>query len=293
MKLITMEKVKYFVSDKIIEITSRESGNDNVDFVVRESSKFSGIKTKSISNKSNRKRYILHVSIPDASRKEIRDKIKETVRDCLQQMEKFSCTSALLPVFGCMTNKISVQESFKIMMGEIISSWGQMKNLGNIIVILPENSFERCEKVATEMLQHLVRKIFRNTYPASDTIIKKDGGVVLIYRKNPPRGWAIPGGFINYGESAEDAAIREAKEETGLDITNLNLFGVFSDPQRDPRFHTLSIVFVADGRGKIHPGDDALKARVFYRDGLPEDVVFDHREILKRFFQSNVNLTKV
>lgn len=89
---------------------------------------------------------------------------------------------------------------------------------------------------------------YRNPLPTVDVIISHDGGVVLVLRKNPPAGWAIPGGFIDYGESAEDAAIREMKEETGLDIHNLELFTVRSDPGRDPRHHTLTVVFTAEAR---------------------------------------------
>ncbi|MEK7850204.1 MAG: NUDIX domain-containing protein, partial [Candidatus Omnitrophota bacterium] len=82
-----------------------------------------------------------------------------------------------------------------------------------------------------------------------DTIIEVEGGVVLIKRSNPPFGWAIPGGFLDYGESLEEAAAREAKEETGLVVTNLKQFHTYSDPVRDPRFHTISTVFICQAKG--------------------------------------------
>jgi ADP-ribose pyrophosphatase YjhB (NUDIX family) len=117
-----------------------------------------------------------------------------------------------------------------------------------------------------------------------DVIIECEGGVVLIERKNPPLGWALPGGFVDYGESLESAAVREAKEETGLDIELRRQFHTYSAPDRDPRHHTITTVYIAGAEGKPRGGDDAADARVFSRDTLPEPVVFDHKEILNDYF---------
>ncbi len=125
----------------------------------------------------------------------------------------------------------------------------------------------------------------RNPIPTVDIIIEINDGIVLIKRKNPPPGWAIPGGFIEYGESAESAAIREAKEETNLDIYELRQFHTYSDPKRDPRFHTISIVFIAKGKGIPRAKDDAIEIGIFTKDSLPDDIAFDHREILSDYFQ--------
>jgi len=125
----------------------------------------------------------------------------------------------------------------------------------------------------------------RNPFPTVDIIIEVDNkGIVLIKRKNPPHGWAIPGGFIDYGESAEDAAIREAKEETSLDVELLRQFHVYSAPDRDPRFHTISTVFIARGRGIPRAADDAQEIGIFTKENLPEDIVFDHKKILDDYF---------
>jgi ADP-ribose pyrophosphatase YjhB (NUDIX family) len=120
---------------------------------------------------------------------------------------------------------------------------------------------------------------FRNPVPTVDVIIEYEGGVVLILRKNPPPGWALPGGFVDYGETVEAAAMREAKEETNLDLAGLAMFSVYSDPARDLRMHTITTVFVAQGCGLLKGGDDASKARVFALDHLPE-LAFDHAKIL-------------
>jgi len=125
----------------------------------------------------------------------------------------------------------------------------------------------------------------RNPVPTVDIIIEITGKIVLIRRRNPPHGWALPGGFIDYGESAEAAARREAREETGLDIADLKQFHCYSDPARDPRQHTISIVFSARASGQPRPGDDAAGLRLFDPTALPEDIAFDHRQILTDYFR--------
>ena len=128
--------------------------------------------------------------------------------------------------------------------------------------------------------------VYRNPIPTVDIIIKVHGGIVLIKRKNPPYGWALPGGYIDYGESAENAAVREAKEETSLEIEDLRLLSVYSAPDRDPRHHTISTVFVATGLGLPVAGDDAAHISVFPLTELPPELAFDHRRILDDFLMS-------
>lgn len=117
-----------------------------------------------------------------------------------------------------------------------------------------------------------------------DAIIETEGGIVLIKRKNPPYGWAIPGGFVDYGETIEDAVCREMKEETGLDVNLVRQFHTYSDPKRDPRHHTVTTIFIATAQGRPKADDDAEEAEVFTRDALPEDIAFDHRQILEDYF---------
>ncbi len=130
-------------------------------------------------------------------------------------------------------------------------------------------------------------EVYRNPIPTVDIIIETDyREVVLIKRKNPPYGWAIPGGFVDYGESLEDAAIREAKEETNLDIKQLRQFHTYSDPHRDPRHHSISTVYIANAKGVPQAKDDALEIGIFNESNLPEEIAFDHRSILKDYFRS-------
>jgi 8-oxo-dGTP diphosphatase len=124
-----------------------------------------------------------------------------------------------------------------------------------------------------------------NPLPTVDVLLHVPGrGVLLVERRNPPPGWALPGGFVDAGETVEQAAVREAREETGLEVELTGLFGVYSDPGRDPRRHTLSVVFTAQARDldRLAPGDDAGEARFFPLDALPE-TAFDHGRILGDF----------
>nr|WP_326491573.1 NUDIX hydrolase [Desulfolithobacter dissulfuricans] len=127
--------------------------------------------------------------------------------------------------------------------------------------------------------------VYRNPVPTVDIIIETGEGIVLIERGNPPFGWALPGGFVDYGESFEEAAIREAKEETGLEVVLVRQFHTYSDPKRDPRQHTASTVFIATADGTPRGGDDARQAKIFTRDRLPP-LVFDHGQILSDYFSN-------
>ena len=125
----------------------------------------------------------------------------------------------------------------------------------------------------------------KNPSPTVDIIIELGGGVVLIERKNEPFGWAIPGGFVDYGESLEDAAVREAQEETSLNVRLKCQMHAYSDPSRDPRRHTLSVVFVAEASGVPEARDDAKGVGVFTEKTLPSPIAFDHHLILSDYFR--------
>lgn len=126
---------------------------------------------------------------------------------------------------------------------------------------------------------------YQNPTPTVDIIIEIDGSIVWIRRKNEPLGWALPGGFVDLGESVEQAAIREAREETGLDVTLKELLYVYSSPHRDPRQHNLSVVFIAHAQGLPKAGDDAAQAQLFALHAPPKDLVFDHEEIFNHYLR--------
>ena len=127
---------------------------------------------------------------------------------------------------------------------------------------------------------------YRNPVPTVDIIIKCDkNSIILIDRKNIPHGWAIPGGFVDYGESLEHAAMREAKEETSLNVKLKEQFFTYSDPKRDKRQHTITTVFIAEiESGSMLAADDAKDIGCFTINTLPENIAFDHRRIIKDYF---------
>lgn len=130
--------------------------------------------------------------------------------------------------------------------------------------------------------------------PTVDIIIeikRKNGqeGIILIKRKNPPHGWALPGGFVDIGESLEEAAVREAKEETSLDIKLKSQFHTYSDPKRDPRKHTISTVYVAAAQGRPIAQDDAQDIGIFTEEEINFPLAFDHQKILADYFKQKNN----
>lgn len=125
----------------------------------------------------------------------------------------------------------------------------------------------------------------RGPAATADVIIEVGDRIVLVRRNRPPAGWAIPGGFIDQGERAQDAAVREAREETGLSVTLTALLGVYSDPSRDPRRHTISAVYIGRAQGTPSGGDDAAEARLFGESDLPSPIAFDHAAILADYFR--------
>ena len=135
---------------------------------------------------------------------------------------------------------------------------------------------------------------YLNPIPTVDIIIEMDTDkIILIKRKNEPKGWAIPGGFVDYGESLEEAAVREAKEETSLDVAVVEQLHTYSDPDRDPRQHTISTVYVASVLGGIpEAADDASEIGLFNEDNIPEKLMFDHEMILRDYFRYKKCISK-
>ena len=137
-----------------------------------------------------------------------------------------------------------------------------------------------------------MKQTHRNPFVTVDIIIEINDKIVLIQRANPPYGWALPGGFVDYGESLETSAVREAKEETSLEVKLKEQFHTYSDPDRDPRHHTVTTVFIGKGAGTPKAADDAKRLDVFTENDLPESIVFDHRKIIDDYFRYRQGVSK-
>jgi 8-oxo-dGTP diphosphatase len=152
-----------------------------------------------------------------------------------------------------------------------------------------EQSHKIFKKNIIGYLNHI--KANRGPFLTVDGIVCCRKGIVLIKRTNPPLGWALPGGFVDYGEKLEKAVAREVKEETGLDFKNVKQFKVYSDNKRDPRFHTVSVVFTGKGKGKLKAASDAQDASIFTIKesdsflNLPPNIAFDHKKIIKDYIK--------
>jgi 8-oxo-dGTP diphosphatase len=187
-----------------------------------------------------------------------------------------------LPAFGVLQGaspvlsaKILVQEAVRV-------ARGGGTNLRRIFLCCPdEKAFKRFEKTVHGYLRHFLDVLIWGPFVTVDAIIQVPAGIVLVERSNPPLGFALPGGFVDYGESLENAVMREAREETGLELLDLQQFHTYSDPSRDARFHTITTVFSARADGEPKAGDDAAAVRVAPLDEIGRlSFAFDHAQVL-------------
>jgi ADP-ribose pyrophosphatase YjhB (NUDIX family) len=190
--------------------------------------------------------------------------------------------SLALPAFGLgaglspvVSGKILVQEAIRAAR----SGAGSLRRI--VLCCADRASFDSFEKTIQGYLRHLLDVLIWGPFVTVDALIEVRGGIVLVRRRNPPLGYALPGGFVDYGESLEEAVQREAREETGLSLRDVEQFHTYSDPARDPRFHTISTVFTARADGSPRAGDDAADVLVV----APEEAqrltfAFDHGRIV-------------
>ena len=211
------------------------------------------------------------------------DIIRKATRNSLLCAQKNDIHSLAFCALGCGVGKFSYKFSAKIMAQEVFRYLKNEKNpsIEKIIFVLySKKAFDIFKKNVFDYLGYLCDCMKRGPFLTVDGIIEYNEGIVLIERSNPPFGWALPGGFVDYGESLETAVVREVKEETNLDLINYNQFKVCSQPDRDKRFHTVSVVFIGVGNGILKAGSDAQSVKVFSLDKIPKKCAFDHKNIL-------------
>lgn len=187
------------------------------------------------------------------------------------------------PIVG--TAKIVAQEIWKILKKD------QHVFRTIKISVASSEDLELFQKTCEGYLNHIQTGLGEEPYCTVDIIIELPDGIVLIERSNPPYGWALPGGFIDAGEETNTAAVREAKEETNLDLVGVREFGVYDKPGRDPRFLTRSTVFIASGHGQAQFGDDAKGLKIIpYAQLTQLKFAFDHNQIIRDYLDQKSEL---
>lgn len=234
-------------------------------------------------------KYVIHAATMGMDFKTSEDNIRRSCKDSLRVAEELRIRSIAFPALGCGVGRFPFSAAAKIMAQEVY------RNLNEEVCGLEEITFclyseearAAFEANALGYLDYISNKL-KSPFLTVDAVISVEGGVIVIKRSNPPFGWALPGGFVDYGESLEEAVRREMKEETGLDLSDLKQFHTYSDPGRDPRFHTVCTVFTAKGKGVPQAGDDAADIKLITAQDIDKlDFAFDHRDILKDYFRSS------
>ena len=214
------------------------------------------------------------------------DVLRSTVKAALYKLDEQGKGSIAFAILCCGKGELPFEHSSKVMAQQVFKYVKEVEdpNVKRIIFAVEnKKAYEVFKRNVEGYLGYMVHKGLLGPYVTVDGIVEHGGGIVLIERSNPPLGYALPGGFVDYNESVEDAVVREIKEETNLDFTDIKLFKVSSDPDRDPRFHTVSVIFSGVGKGTLCAGDDAANAHVIKSDNIPDTMAFDHREIIEEY----------
>jgi len=236
-------------------------------------------------------KYVIHAATMAMDFKTDETKIRDSCRNALEVAEKLKIKSLAFPALGCGVGGFALKASAKIMAQEVFRHLREDgSNLKEIIFCLYDNeAFAVFHQGVIGYLEYITQKLQNGPFTTVDAIIELGEGIIIIKRSNPPFGWALPGGFVDYGESLEEAVKREAKEETALDLEHLRQFHTYSQARRDPRFHTIGTVFIAKGKGKPRPGDDAAGLKVVKLSEIENlDFAFDHKRIIQDYLKYKV-----
>jgi O-acetyl-ADP-ribose deacetylase (regulator of RNase III)/ADP-ribose pyrophosphatase YjhB (NUDIX family) len=228
-------------------------------------------------------RYVIHAATMGMDFATDEVKIRNSCRSSLRVAEELKIRTLAFPALGCGTGGFPFLAAAKIMGQEAFRHLRQAPSkLKEIIFCLyDQEAFDIFHQGVLDYLDYITQKLSSGPFTTVDAIIEIDDGIVVIERSNPPFGMALPGGFVDYGESLEEAVRREAKEETALDLTELKQFHTYSEPDRDPRFHTIGTVFIAKAQGSPRAGDDAKALKIIKLDEMEKlSFAFDHKRII-------------
>ena len=234
-------------------------------------------------------KYVIHAATMSMDFKTDEIKIRRSCAGCLNIAGQLKIASIVFPALGCGVGGFAYSACAKIMAQEVFKYLREgHPHLKKIIFCLyTKQAYEIFNKTVFKYLGYITKKIQEGPFVTVDAIIKIGNGIVLIERSNPPFGWALPGGFVDYGESLEKAVQREAKEETGLDLKDLRQLYTYSEADRDPRFHTISTVFVARGEGRPVSGSDAASLKIVSPADLDKyHFAFDHKKVIEDYLSN-------
>lgn len=231
-------------------------------------------------------KYIIHAATMAMDFRTDEHKIRESFRNSLKVADELKIGSIAFPALGCGVGGFPLLASAKIMAQELLRYLRNEKHaLKEVIFCLfDREAYDIFNKGVLNYIRYFTEGLKDRPFTTVDVIIEVENAIVIIERSNPPFGSALPGGFVDYGESLEDAAKREAREETGLELEGLKQFHTYSDPKRDPRFHTIGTVFTAKGRGEPKAGDDAASLKIIELGEIKQlKFAFDHKKILEDY----------
>jgi len=234
-------------------------------------------------------KYVIHAATMGMDFKTDEIKIRDACRSALNLAKELKISSIVFPALGSGTGGFALLASAKIMAQELLRHLRQGQTTLKEVIFCLNNQEAAAvfNKGVLGYLEYVTTKLSGGPYVTVDAIIELPDGIVIIQRSNPPFGWALPGGFVDYGESLEDAVIREAKEETNLDLTEIRQFHTYSDPRRDPRFHTVGTVFITKAKGIPKAGDDAAGLKVIQLSEIGKlEFAFDHKKIIADYLKT-------
>lgn len=234
-------------------------------------------------------KHVIHAATMDMDFQTDEHLVRAATANAFKVAAQLGLKSIAVPAMGCGVGRFPLVACAKILTQEAlrVAREGGTTLTEIIFCLHDDEAYGIFEKHVYGYLRHIMEDLAWGPYVTADIIIEIHDGIVIIERTNPPFGWALPGGFVDRGESLETAARREAKEETGLDLEDLKQFHTYSDPSRDPRFYTVTAVFTAKGIGTPAAGDDAKGLRVIPLGDLRKfQYAFDHNQVIEEYLRS-------
>lgn len=235
-------------------------------------------------------KFIIHSATMGMDFKTNQEIISKAISSALDLANEKKIETILIPALGCGVGKFPIREAGKIMAEEVINHIHSKTSLQKISFVLhTQTVYQAFKESFQNHAEYILRKLSKIPIPTVDAIIEiEKNKIILIKRNNPPYGWALPGGFVGYNESLEECVMREVEEETSLKVTDLKQFHTYSEPGRDPRFHTVSTVFIVKTKGSPFAKSDAKSFKIIDLKKLPpkREFAFDHWQIIRDWLKS-------